>query len=204
METQEDQVPAEGRPQPLAAAPPAPEMVTLRDGSQVTLRPVRPDDAARLQALHGRLSPQSIFFRFLGHQHELSDREAQRLANVDYDRQMAWVATPAPDPEGEIIGVARYAMPAGAGAGEEASRTAEAAVVVQDRWQRRGLGTLLLQRLVDYARPRGITLFQATVHQANTQILRFIRRSGLRMESEFDGGVWEIRVSLEEDGTPGP
>ena len=72
-------------------------------------------------------------------------------------------------------------------------------MVVEDRWQRRGLGTMLLQRLADYARGQGIELLQATVHQANTQILRFIRRSGLPTESHIDGGLWEIRVSLEEE-----
>jgi acetyltransferase len=187
-------------PHPPAASLPEPEAVTLRDGSQVSLRPIRPDDASRLQALYGRLSPQSIFFRFLSQPRELSDRQARRLANVDYARQMAWVATPASDPSGDVIGVARYAVPAEAGAGEEASRVAEAAVVVEDRWQRRGLGTMLLQRLADYARAHGIELFQATVHQGNAQILRFIRRSGLPTESHIDGRLWEIRVSLEEDG----
>lgn len=109
------------------------------------------------------------------------------------------MATPDADPLGEIIGVARYAAPAEAGVGEEAFRAAEAAVVVKDRWQRRGLGTMLLQRLADYARSHGIKVFHATVHQANNQILYFVRRSGLSTESRVDDGLWEIRVSLEGD-----
>lgn len=197
MQTPENAHSPEDLPPPPVAALPEPETVTLRDGSQVILRPIRPDDAPRLQALYGRLTPESIYFRFLGQSRELSDQQARRLANVDYDRQMAWVATP--DPLGEIIGVARYVTPAEAGAGEGSSRVAEAAVVVEDRWQRRGLGTMLLQRLAEYARGQGIELLQATVHQANTQILRFIRRSGLPTESHIDGGLWEIRVSLEEE-----
>jgi len=178
-----------------------PQVVTLRDGSRVIIRAIRPDDAPRLQALYRRLSPESIFFRFLGQARELSDRQAQRLATVDYEGQMAWVATPGEaledeDPEAEIIGVARYArLPEEAGPGA----VAEAAVVVEDRWQRRGLGTMLLQRLADYARTHGIDAFQATVHQANTQILRFVRRSGLPTQNQIDGGLWEIRVSLKEE-----
>lgn len=199
MHAQEKPHPNEGEPQRRGTALPEPETVTLRDGSQVILRPIRPDDAPRLQALYGRLSPQSIFFRFLGHSPALSDGEARRLANVDYARQMAWVAAPAAEPAEEIIGVARYALPPEASGGEEAPRAAEAAVVVEDRWQRRGLGTLLLRRLAHYARAQGIEQLQATVHQANRQILRFIRRSGLPTESQIDGGLWEIRVSLEED-----
>lgn len=200
--------PTGGEPQPAAAGWPEPQVVTLRDGSRVTIRAVRPDDAPRLQALFRRLSPESIFFRFLGRPRELSDREARRLATVDYETKMAWVAVPEAgaedgDPDGPIIGVARYArLPddsgpeAGPQAGPEAA--AEAAVVVEDRWQRLGLGTMLLQALADYARTHGIDAFQATVHQANTRILRFVRRSGLPTRDRVEGGLWEIRVSLKE------
>lgn len=201
MQQPENPRPAEAEPQAPTAVWPEPQVVTLRDGSRVIIRAVRPDDAPRLQALFRRLSPESIFFRFLGQARELSDRQAQRLATVDYERQMAWVATPGEaregeDPEEEIIGVARYArLPEAAGS---AGAVAEAAVVVEDRWQRRGLGTLLLQGLADYARTHGIDAFQATVHQANTQILRFVRRSGLPTQNKIDGGLWEIRVSLKD------
>ncbi|MEJ2207828.1 MAG: GNAT family N-acetyltransferase [Anaerolineae bacterium] len=194
----------------LAQGRPQASTVILRDGSRVTLRAIRPDDAPRLQALFGRLSPESIFFRFLGQPRELSDREARRLAAVDYEAQMAWVAVPeaAPAdevPEEQIIGVARYArLQAGAGPEPQSvagplEAVAEAAVVVEDRWQRLGLGTMLLQALADYARDHGIDAFQATVHQTNTRILRFIRRSGLPTQDRVDGGLWEIRVSLNEE-----
>jgi GNAT superfamily N-acetyltransferase len=197
--------PVEARLQVPKAAGPEPRPVTLRDGSRVTIRAMRPDDAPRLQALFCRLSPESIFFRFLGQPRELSDREARRLATVDYGAQMAWVAVPERSPEGEgaeeqIIGVARYArLPDKAGPEAQTQAIAEAAVVVEDRWQRQGLGTMLLQALADYARAHGIDAFQATVHQTNTRILRFIRRSGLPTHDKAEGGLWEIRVSLEED-----
>lgn len=201
MQPQEDPRRGKGAGQTPDVPLPEPETVTLRDGSQAIIRPIRPDDAPRLQALFDRLSPESIFFRFLGRPRALSDEQAQRLATVDYRRQMAWVATAGREPEGaspqrDIIGVARYAA-VPEEAGQEAT-VAEAAVIVEDRWQRRGLGTMLLQRLVDHARAHGIDAFQASVHQANRRILRFVRRSGLPTESKMDDGMWEIRVSLEE------
>ena len=61
------------------------EAIVLRDGSRLTIRPIRPDDAPRLQALHARLSPESIYFRFLGWRPALSEQEAERFANLDYD-----------------------------------------------------------------------------------------------------------------------
>jgi acetyltransferase len=102
--------------------------------------------------------------------------------------------------EEQIIGVARYArLPAEAGPEAQPQAVAEAAVVVEDRWQRLGLGTKLLQALADYARGHGIDAFQATIHLTNTRILRFIRRSGLPTRDRVEGGLWEIRVSLKEE-----
>ena len=103
----------------------ATETVTLRDGTQVVLRAIRPDDAPRLQALHKRLSPESVFLRFLDQRKALTDQDAQRWATVDYRTHMAIVAA-LPDGDDErLIGVARYAAidPA-------KPDTAEAAIVV--------------------------------------------------------------------------
>ena len=164
---------------------------TLRDGTEVIIRPVAPDDAPRLQALYSRLSPRSIYYRFLSRAKELTPEQAARLANVDYDARMAFVATLGPEAESPIIGVARYAE------GLEPT-VAEAGVVVEDRFQRLGLGTLLLTELVKYARAQGIHTFVGWIHQSNAAILQFIRRSGLPTQSRLESGVWEIRVSLEE------
>jgi len=174
--------------------PGKPEPVTLRDGTAVTIRPIRPDDARRLQALFYRLSPESISLRFLGHPKELPDAQAEQLANVDYQKRMALVATREQDGEEHIIAVARYAAdPAGQ------PDLAEAAIVVEDEYQKRGLGTLLLSRLVAYAQAHGIRAFMATVHQNNIQIMRFVRHSGLPAESTLEAGVWEIVVKLEPE-----
>jgi len=169
------------------------ETATLRDGTTVTIRPIRPDDAPRLQALFYRLSPESIALRFLGHPKELPYEQAQQLANVDYQTRMALVATREEDSEEHIIAVARYA------ADSAQPDLAEAAIVVEDEYQKQGLGTLLLIRLVAYARTHGIRDFMATVHHDNAQIMRFIRRSGLPSQSKLAAGVWEIVVKLEPE-----
>jgi len=170
------------------------EQVTLRDGTQVIIRPIQPDDAPRLQALLTRLSPESTYLRFLAIVKGLSDKEAQRLANVDYTTSMAIVATVVEDDEEQIIGVARYSSVDGDEPG-----LAEAAVVVEDRHQRRGLGSLLLKRLTAYARRHGVRKFLANIHPTNEAIMGFIRRSGLPIESQADAGVWQIRIVLEHD-----
>ena len=178
----------------MQETPGKPETVTLRDGTTVTIRPIRPDDARGLQALFDRLSPESIAFRFLGQPKELPLEQARQLANVDYRKRMALVATRQHGNEEHIIAVARYAA-------DPASQpdVAEAAIVVEDEYQNRGLGTLLLTRLVAYAYAHGVRAFRATVRQDNIQIMRFVHHSGLPAESTLDAGVWDIMVTLEPE-----
>jgi len=174
--------------------PGKPEPVTLRDGTTVTIRPIRPDDAPRLLALFHRLSPESIALRFLGQPKELPYKQAKQFATVDYHKRMALVAARDEGSEEHVIAVARYAV-------DPATEpdVAEAAVAVEDAYQNRGLGTLLLIRLVEYARRHGIRAFMATVHHDNVQIMRFISKSGLPTERKLEAGVWEILVKLEPE-----
>ena len=110
--------------------------VTLTDGTQVTLRRIRPEDESALTALYERLSPQTAYQRFFTVMRRLPPDWAHILANVDYDRRMAIAAL---GPGGELIGVARYVY-------DERAQEAEIAIVIEDRWQGRGLGTLTARR----------------------------------------------------------
>ena len=174
---------------------PAPETITLPDGTRVLLRPIRPDDAPRLQAFHAQLSSQSVYLRWLSAHPALTDEEAETLSRVDYHDRMAFVATLPPaagQPGAEtIIGVARYsAVPA------EGPGAAEAAVVVADDFQQRGLGTRLLSRLLDYSRAQGITTWVAEINAQNARMLRFIQRSGLPATRHLESGSWQVRIDL--------
>ncbi len=122
--------------------------VTGRDGARVRLRPIRPDDAPRLQALHARLSRETIYQRFFGATPRLPTPWAHFLAEVDYRRRLALVLEHGPDDDPELIGVGRYEPTA-------EPDTAEVAFVVEDRWQGKGLGTVLFTALLRRrARPR--------------------------------------------------
>jgi RimJ/RimL family protein N-acetyltransferase len=136
--------------------------ISLTDGTRVALRPIRSDDESALTALYERLSPQTAYQRFFTVMRRLTPNWAHILANVDYDRRMAFVAL---GPGHELIGVARYAY-------DERVREAEIAVVIEDRWQGRGLGTLLLGELIDYAQGKGIATFRAYVLAENVRMLK--------------------------------
>jgi len=165
-----------------------PEQTTLHDGTPVTLRHLRPDDACRLQALHARLSPESIHLRFMAQLPALPLDEARRLADVDGQSRVALAAALGPVEDEQFIGVARYAV---VKPGE-----AEAAIVVEDRYQRLGAATLLLDRLLAYARAHGIGWFTGEVSLENDRMVDFIRRSGLPAEMKLTDGVWLVRVRI--------
>ncbi|MGA2820949.1 MAG: GNAT family N-acetyltransferase [Anaerolineales bacterium] len=172
----------------------SPGTYQLKDGTIVTIRPVRPDDAPRLQALFHRLSRESAYFRFLGFMKELSDEQAIRLAGVDGRAQAALVAARREKDEEKILGVARYALP-------EAPETgpADFAIAVEDRYQGQGLGITLLRALVAYARTLGINAFLATVSAENSRMLRFLENSGFPMRvADRAPGQVQFRIDLEE------
>lgn len=176
---------AEGTPVP------APETITLRDGARLTVRPIRPDDAPRLQAFHMRLSPESIYLRYLGPHPVLTQPEAERLTTLDYQTRMAFVAIREEGGENHIVGVARYNA-----LGPERPDEAEAAIVIEDPYQGRGLGTVLMERLLAYSRTHGIRSIVAEISAGNDRMLRFMQRSGLPIERKLEGGMWEVRLRL--------
>ena len=168
------------------------ESVTLRDGTQVKIRPIRPDDAPRLQVTFKRLSSQTIYLRFFETFKQLSDKQAMYFANVDYQERMALVAEVKEEGEDNIIAVARYDMLSGSEPG-----AAESAIVVRDDYQNRGLGTIIMIRLLNYAREHGVAYFLATIHASNARIMNFVKRSGFPFERKMiEPGIMQVRVIL--------
>lgn len=169
--------------------------VTLKDGSQVTIRPIVPEDAPLLQEGFSRLSAETIYYRFLESASQLSDVQARRLATLDYHNQMAFVASIAEAGEERLVGVARYAIDPSRDPG-----AAETAIVVRDDFQGRGLGTLLYKQLIRYASLHDVRYFFGTVHQSNARVMQFIRSSGLSFTREMlEPGVFLIKIYLERN-----
>jgi acetyltransferase len=185
-------------PSPPASGLPEPEKITLPDGLALTIRPIRPDDAPGLQALHSRLSPETIRQRFLAMITALTDTEAHRLANVDYCCTMAFVATLESDDGREsIVGVARYAR-----LGPDEPGRAEGAIVIEDPYQGRGLGAALYGRLIDYARACGYRELVDEVCRDNDRMLDFLRSFGLPLERRLCEDVWLVVMDLAQKTEP--
>jgi GNAT superfamily N-acetyltransferase len=158
---------------------------TLRDGSPVHLRPIRPDEAQALLTLYDRLSSRSLYFRFFA----VPDKDrskAEYLAHVDYVDRYALVA----EVEGVLSGVARWER-------DRAEPTrAEVAFTVADDQQGRGLGSLLFRRLATLARSRGVSTFDAEVLPDNEKMLRVFAHCGLPQTSRSDGPALRVSIAL--------
>jgi acetyltransferase len=164
----------------------------LVDGTTVTLRPIRPEDEGALTALYARLSPQTSYQRFFTVMQRLPPSWAHILANVDYDRTMAIVAL---GPGDDVIGVARYAY-------DRRSDEVEIAIVIDDRWQGRGLGTRLLGELFEYAKRKGFRRLRAYVLADNLRMLKLIQRVARILDRKLDSGVVSLLLAPADDPDP--
>lgn len=172
------------------------DILRLRDGSPVLVRPVRPDDKAELRDAFDRLSDESRYLRFSGAKKRLTDSELAYLTEVDHHDHEALAAL---DPRtGRGVGIARYVR------STEDPELAEFAVVVMDDWQRRGIGTLLLSRLADRAREEGIRRYSAVVLAENRRAISLMEGLGVTTRRDLDAGTVILDGELPSEGMGAP
>ena len=142
---------------------------TLRDGTVIRLRPVRPEDEPLLQDLAAHMNPDDLRLRFFTSITTLPHQLLARLSQLDYDRAMALIAQPAD--AARALGVVRFSA-------DPDNRRAEFAVAVRSDWKGRGLGYLLMTRIIEVARGRGIAEIFGEVLRENEPMLRVARTLG--------------------------
>ncbi len=151
----------------------------LEDGYDVTLRPMRPEDAELVQSFVRAMSEQSRYFRFMDAMRELSPSMLSNLTQIDYDREMALVATVVEGGKEIQIGVSRYAI-------NPDGKSCEFALAVADDWQSRGVGRKLMDRLMEVARERGLELIEGDVLARNANMIDLARSMDFAIESVAD------------------
>jgi RimJ/RimL family protein N-acetyltransferase len=163
--------------------------VVLRDGTHLRLRPIRPEDQDRLIAFYDRLSRHTAYRRFFSVMRRLPPDWAHLLANVDYERRLALLAEHGGPETPKLVGVARY---------EPTNRPdiAEVAFVIQDTWQNRGLGTIMLEALLAAAEARGIRRFRAYVLASNARMINLLVRFLDVLERRTESGVTDMLLTL--------
>jgi RimJ/RimL family protein N-acetyltransferase len=166
-------------------------VLALRDEVRVAVREIRAEDAPALRRLVGRSSARSIELRFFSPMKELPEEDARRFAEVDGNDRFALVALD-PEDEDEIVAVVRYEREGGADG-------AEYAVLVEDRYQGRGLGLGLTRCLIGAARQRGIERLHALVLRENGRMLRLLRSLELPERRRWENGLEHIELDLRSD-----
>ncbi|MFN6953916.1 MAG: GNAT family N-acetyltransferase [Acetobacteraceae bacterium] len=158
-----------------------------RDGRRVLVRPVRPEDAEAHRAFFARLPPEDVRYRFFAPMQELPPELTARLTQIDYDREMAFVAVH----EGRTVGVARLVCEPGREAGEFA-------LVVEPGWKGQGLGRHLMERLFAWAQEAGLREVVGEVLTDNAPMLGFVRSLGFRVHRKpEEAETVEVRRRLE-------
>lgn len=163
--------------------------IKLRDGSNVVIRQISPDDIGRLRDFFARLSPETIQSRFLGYKSSFSEAEEKRYCSIEAGIRMAIVAELEENGESVIIGLAEYET--------IKPYMAELGIVVEDRFQGMGLGIHILKILAKLAVIDGINIFMAVVHPLNYRMMKFVRNINLPIKKSLTNGVWEIQVKLD-------
>ncbi len=164
--------------------------IQLDDGTDVVIRPIRPEDAEIEAKFVRELSPESRYFRFMNQLQELSQEMLVRFTQIDYHHEMALIAVISVDGRDEQIGVARYTT-------NLDKTSCEFALTVSDDWQHRGIGHILMRDLMNVARDRDLTIMNGQVLSNNTKMLDLVETLGFRISNDpEDPAVKKIAVRL--------
>lgn len=151
----------------------------LADGRNITIRPIRPEDAEIEQAFVRGLSEEARYFRFMFSVQELSQTMLLRFTQIDYSREMALIAVTFEQDKEIELGVARFAI-------SPEGESCEFALVIADAMQGKGLGQKLMTALMDAARAKGLKVMAGEVLKTNTNMLKLMNRLGFSIEDRLD------------------
>src|SRR5208282_3569047 len=163
-------------------------LASIGAGTQLRIRPIRPEDEDRMIEMTEHLTPEDRRLRFFTQMRGLPRELAARFAHIDYDREMALVAT--------VLGVSRYAA-------DPDMRHAEFALAVRSDWHHRGLGQLLMTRLIEVAKARGIGSLYGQVLRENAIMLELCHHLGFVAENDADDpALLYITLAVCDQGAP--
>lgn len=174
------------RPYPKALE----EARTLADGRQLVLRPICPEDEPGHAAFFSRVAPEDLLLRFFRPVERLEHQELARLTQIDYDREMAFVAVGEEDGGGAILGEVRIIA-------DPEDERAEFAVIVRSDLQGQGLGRMLMEKMIRYCEARGVATLFGTVMARNSGMRRLCGKLGMVERAAEDSDTRLVELALE-------
>lgn len=167
----------------------------LGDGSRVFQRALKLTDEGKLRDFFYRLSPSSVHDRFFRVVHAMPHAQLQDLLRIDYEADMALVVLTGHAEDAELIGICHYLR-------DPRTNLAEAAFLVRDDWQGRGIAPRMMEGLVEAARRNGIAGFTAEVLAKNARMMRVFHKCGFAVQSRLEDGVYALRIPFEQPRDP--
>jgi acyl-CoA hydrolase len=163
----------------------------FESGLSVFFRPIKPTDERALQEFFYSLPDEDIYYRFLSAMKVFPHRDTQSMANIDYENEMTIVGVVGDIGTEKIVAVGRYIL-------EQESNFAEVDFAVRSEVQREGIGSFLVNYLVEIARSKKVAGFMAYVLASNKKMLRVFRRTGYVIHRNLEDGVYEIKFRFDE------
>lgn len=155
-----------------------------KNGKKILFRPLSPKDDYKILEFYNDLGQETVYFRFFSRKKTVSLRLVRKYTRIDYEKQIAIVAVH----DEKIIGVAHLIS--------EKEGSAEMAVIVTDNWQHNGIGTALLESLVNIAREKDIRHLFGIILRDNKKILRTIDKFGFKVRKKYDHGDIEVEAYI--------
>ncbi len=172
---------------------------TLRNGTPVRVRPVRPDDRQRIISAFHKLDAETIYTRFFSAKKELSEADLGRMDHNDFVRAAILVATLGSGDDEIIIGGGAYTVNSPPGA----PLAAEVSFTIEEDYQGQGLAGMFMRLLIEIGRAHEIERFEAEVLAGNPAMLAVFQRSGLPMTRHTEDGVVHVVMDLGRPATSG-
>ena len=168
------------------------EWLTLPDGQPLLLRPIKPTDGPLILDIFSKLSRESIFYRFMTHLERLQPAQLEHLVKIDYVTHFALATVIIEDAREAIIGTCRYIVTGEPG-------RAELTITIRDDWQGKKIGKILVNRVVDIARSRGIATIEILLDSRNERMKRLF--SHLGYPARYESYVLDVGDHMEIDIT---
>ncbi|MGN6316491.1 GNAT family N-acetyltransferase [Trinickia sp.] len=165
-------------------------------GQRLTIRPIRPEDEAAHSAFIGAMTPEDLRLRFFGAVSGFDHSQLARMTQIDYDREMALIATTGEGSQARTLGIVRTIT-------DPDNENAEFAVAVRSDLKGKGLGRMLMERMVAYTRARGTRWIVGDVLRENGPMMGLVKACGFSIGSTADPAVVEVKMPLRgEARTP--